>query len=189
LSDPALPLPYDFHDWELGEDATSGIEVAVLQLIDQAQDKTLRLGLPDFERLTESVELVVRDQLSYAFKVHRSGFWRIDFTGKASLQWMAETYCDEYQVSVELGPRAMVPLLIGDLSKNLRTDDEGFEWQDKWLEALQAAREWKKAIQSSMKGLKALQSERQDILRHRASLELLAPPPDEAEDDENRRLQ
>ena len=187
LNDLELPLPHDFSNWQIGEDATSGVEVAVLELIDQAQDKTLILNWPDFSKLTESVEALVRDKLSYAFQVHRSGFWQINFTEKAPLQWMAEgRYCDEYEVWVELGPRAMIPLIIGNLSENLSTDDDEFEWQEKWLRALQAAKEWQKAIQASVNGLKALQSERQDILRHRASLELLTPPLDEAENDEDR---
>jgi hypothetical protein len=177
-----LAPPYDFSNWELGEDTLSNVEVAVWELLDEAQDKTMRHNWPDFKKLNEAVIRVVREQLAYAFNEHRSGKWHIDSLEEPALRWISEVDGSGNQTTFILKPRQLIPLLIAPLAENLSKlpiadysepppqyySDHDFDWDKNWLLAFAAAKQWHRAILASLKGLKSLQLERQDILAEEA---------------------
>jgi hypothetical protein len=175
--------PYDFSDWQLGEDALSDVEVVAWELIEQAQDKTLRHNWPDFSKLHDAVAKLVRDQLLHAFQEHHSGNWRIDLSGEATLRWISEIHEEDEQPVITLTPRQLIPLLIAPLSERLSqlpiseyiepqprySAGDDFDWDANWLLAFAAAKQWHRAILASLKGLKALQAERRERLAEEAS--------------------
>jgi hypothetical protein len=174
MSESEALLPYNFSDWELGEDASSSVEAAVFDLIEQARDNTLRLNWPDFAALHDAVLNMVREQLAYAFQVHRSGEWRVNVSQGASLEWHSEIDQDGGP-TIFFKPTQLTPLLMGklalyvghfpilenaDLQPISSPGDEDFDWDANWELAFSAAKQWQGAVMSTIRGLKALRVER-----------------------------
>ncbi len=166
MNDHSSVQPYDFSTWEPGEDALSGVEAAVYDLIDDGIDPEFVGDWPDFEKIHDAVVDLVRAELASAFDMLQSGHWTTNLPLSATLSWRCEIDEPDDSPYVEIRPRAIIPLFMADLIGRLNqnpyetSDQDRLTWDERWEVTFRAAKEWQAAVQASLRGLKAIREER-----------------------------